>query len=167
MGLGKRALSYDAKDYFVNTNGKKINGTAPRKDTVTITSVSPATGSTLKTGDTVTFDLKADYDFRSAQTGRIVLGFTESGDLPTILASEPTRRGKGKPHSTDRSKCAQHQEQKRSHSFFSSLQDSVRGTAMDRKSFRVEQSAESFPDTPSRITVNISDDSKTISESLR
>ena len=36
-------------------------------------------------------------------------------------------------------------------------EDSVRGTAMDRKSFRVEQTAESLPDTPSRITVNVSD----------
>ena len=159
LGLGKRALSYDAKDYsVVDANGKKINGTAPRKDTVTITSVSPAAGSTLKTGDTVTFDLKADYDFRSAQTGRVVLGFTSRGDLQTILASEPIRRGKGKL-SFNRSLQMRPAPGAETIAFVLLLpEDSVRGTAMDRKSFRVEQSAESFPDTPSRITVNISDE---------
>jgi len=37
-------------------------------------------------------------------------------------------------------------------------EDWVRPTATDRKSFRVEQSAERSSDTPSRITVNVSDE---------
>ena len=158
LGLGKRALSYDAKDYsVVDAAGKKINGTTPRKDTLTITSVSPAAGSTLKTGDSVTFDLKVDYDFRSAATGRVVLGFASRGDLQTILASEPIRRGKGKL-SFNRSLQMGPGLGAEPIAFVLLLpEDSVRGTVMDRKSFRVEQTAESLPDTPSRITVNVSD----------
>jgi hypothetical protein len=159
LGPGKRALSYDAKDYsVVDAAGKKINGTTPRKDTVTITSVSPVAGSTLKTGDTVTFDLKADYDFRSAETGRVVLGFLSRGDVQTILTSEPIRRGKGKLSFT-RSLQMRPGLGAEPIAFVLLLpEDSVRGTAMDRKSFRVEESAESIPDAPSRITVNVSDE---------
>ena len=158
-GLGKRALSYDAKDYsVVDAAGKKVNATTSRKDTVTITSVSPAAGSTLKTGETVTFDLKADYDFRSFQTGRVVLGFTSQGNVQPVLASEPIRRGKGKL-SFNRSLQMGPAIGGEPVAFVLLLpEDSVRGTAIDQKSFRVEQSAESSPDTPSRITVNVSDE---------
>ena len=103
LGLGKRALSYDAKDYsVVDAAGKKINGTTPRKDTVTITSVSPAAGSTLKTGDSVTFDS------RPTTTSEVQRQDALSWDSRVAATCKPSLRQsrfgeeKGNSHSTDR-----------------------------------------------------------------
>lgn len=155
--MGKRPISADTKDYsVVDPSGKKINPPSVDNDKVTITSISPVPGSLVRIGDTITFDLKADYELQSAGTGRVVWELASTNDVEVILSSTPIQRGKG---TLSLSRTVQIPPglgaEPVAAIVFLLPADLVRGTAFDRKNFRLEQSAEGVPNALSQIAVDV------------
>jgi hypothetical protein len=139
----------------VDTSGKKIKAPSEANDRVTITSITPASGSILGAGDTVTFDLKADYELRSADTGRVVWALAGTGDFYTILPSMIIQRGKGALSFSRTVQILPGLGAQPTAVVLLLPKGFVRWTAFDRKSFRVEQSAEDTPNALSQIRVDV------------
>ena len=159
LGVGGRAslekpgLASDLRTYsVVDASGKKINSTSQSNDKITITSISPAPGSTLKVGDSVSFDLKANYDLRSAETGRVIWAFA-NGDPMNVLSSEAVRKGKGTVSFTRTLQMRPGLWAEQVAFVFLQPKDSTFFT-LDKKNFRVEQSTDNSQNSTSRITVD-------------
>lgn len=78
VGLDRRPESQrhwlfsDKREYKVlDQSGKQIKPTGGGGDSIKIVSVYPPPGSTLRIGEQVHFELKVDYDLRSAKSGRV------------------------------------------------------------------------------------------------
>jgi hypothetical protein len=154
--LGKKALAWDTKSYsVVDASGKKIKAPSTAGDKITITSITPGAGSTLRTGHSATFDLKVDYEVRSAEAGRVIWGISRAGDLQTILSSTVIQKGKSTLASSRTIQILPEHGTEPSMFVLLLPKGLLRSTAFDRKSFRAETLLESDSATLPQINVNV------------
>lgn len=92
---GYRQWAADRKEYdVVDSSGTRIKASG-EGDSLKIVTAAPASGTTLKSNETIRFELKVDYELKSSANGRVIWGLSSGGSVQAGGFTEPVKKGKG------------------------------------------------------------------------
>jgi hypothetical protein len=148
-------LAADNREFAVVDASGKRTKSAVAKDVMKIVSITPVPGTSLRIGEMARFDIKANYDLRSAETGRVVWIWATGGDMQAVLATESVRKGKG---TLAFNRSMQVRPGTASDPFIFALlmpEGSARGTVGDSKGFHLDQPQQAQATVIPQIAVDV------------